>query len=108
MSDAKILLYILVTATVTLILRVLPFILFKENAPTPKIITDLGKYLPYAIMAMLVVYCLKEVTPISYPYGIPELISVAAVVLLHIWKRNTLLSIAIGTACYMLLVQFIF
>ena len=108
MSDAKILLYILVTATVTLILRVLPFILFKENAPTPKIITDLGKYLPYAIMAMLVVYCLKEVTPISYPYGIPELISVAAVVLLHIWKRNTLLSIAIGTVCYMLLVQFIF
>ena len=108
MSDTKILLYILVTATVTLILRVLPFILFKENAPTPKIITDLGKYLPYAIMAMLVVYCLKDVTPLSYPYGIPELISVAAVVLLHIWKRNTLLSIAIGTVCYMLLVQLIF
>ncbi|MBR6743073.1 MAG: branched-chain amino acid transporter permease [Clostridia bacterium] len=108
MSDTKILLYILVTATVTLILRILPFILFKENAPTPKIITDLGKYLPYAIMAMLVVYCLKDVTPLSYPYGIPELISVAAVVLLHIWKRNTLLSIAIGTVCYMLLVQLIF
>lgn len=108
MSDIKILLYILVAAAVTLFLRVLPFVLFKENRPTPKLISDIGKYLPYAIMAMLVVYCLKEVTLLSYPYGIPELISAALVILLHIWKRNTLFSIVSGTVCYMLLVQFIF
>ena len=108
MSDTKILLYILVAAAVTLLLRLLPFIIFKEEKPTPKLIADLGKYLPYAIMAMLVVYCLKETSLFIYPYGIPELISAAVVVLLHIWKRNTLFSIVSGTLCYMLLVQLVF
>ena len=59
-------------------------------------------------MAMLVVYCLKSVNLMAAPFGIPELIGVLVVVLLHIWKRNTLLSIAVGTACYMLLVQIVF
>ena len=96
-----------VMALVTAGLRFLPFLIFGENRQTPRLITYLGKVLPYAIMAMLVVYCLKAVTPLEYPYALPELIGCAVVVLLHIWKRNTLLSIGGGTVCYMLLIQVI-
>ena len=108
MPDTYILLSMLVTAAVTLLLRLLPFIIFRGNKPTPKIITHLGSYLPFATMAMLVVYCLKGTSVISYPYALPELISVVVVVGLHLWKRNTLFSIALGTICYMLLVQLVF
>ena len=101
-------LLIAVMALVTMGLRFLPFIIFREGRKTPEIITYLGKVLPFAAMGMLVVYCLKGVTLTSAPYGLPELIACAAVVLLHIWKRNTLLSIGIGTICYMLLVQLVF
>ena len=99
---------VVVMALVTAGLRFLPFLIFGENRETPKLISHLGQVLPYAIMGMLVVYCLKGVTPLVYPYALPELIACAAVVLLHIRKRNTLLSIAGGTALYMLLVQVIF
>jgi branched-subunit amino acid transport protein AzlD len=102
------LLTIIVAALVTALLRFLPFIIFKGNRETPKIISYLGKYLPYAIMAMLVVYCLKFVSLVAYPFGLPELVGVAVVVLLHIWKRNTLISIASGTVVYMLLIQLVF
>ena len=101
-------LIIAVAALVTVALRFLPFLLFGGKQETPPFIAYLGRVLPSAIMAMLVVYCLKAVTPLEYPYALPELISCAVVVLLHIWKRNTLLSIGGGTACYMLLVQVIF
>ena len=99
---------IAVMALVTAGLRFLPFLIFSEKRETPRLITYLGKVLPYAIMGMLVVYCLKNVTPLRYPYALPELISCAVVALLHIWKRNTLLSIGGGTICYMLLVQLVF
>ena len=99
---------IAVMALVTAGLRFLPFWIFGENRKTPKAITYLGKVLPYSILGMLVVYCLKGVTPLHFPYALPELISCAVVVLLHIWKRNTLLSIGGGTVCYMLLVQVVF
>ena len=99
---------IAVMALVTAGLRFLPFLIFGEKRQTPRLITYLGKVLPYAIMAMLVVYCLKAVTPLEYPYALPELIGCSVVVLLHIWKRNTLLSIAGGTICYMLLLQLVF
>lgn len=89
-------------------LRFLPFVIFGNNRETPAFITYLGKVLPYAIMAMLVVYCLKSVSFLSAPYGIPEAIAVAAVVLLHLWKRNTLVSIVGGTVCYMVLIQMVF
>lgn len=89
-------------------LRFLPFLIFGGVRKTPAYITYLGKVLPYAIMAMLVVFCLKNVSLVTVPYGLPELISCALVVLLHVWKRNTLLSIIGGTACYMLLVQLAF
>ena len=101
-------LIIAVGCIVTAITRFLPFLLFRKGAKTPAIITHLGKVLPFAIMGMLVVYCLKDVTLLAAPYGIPELLGCAAVVLLHIWKRNTLLSIGGGTVLYMMLVQLVF
>lgn len=95
---------VVVMSAVTLLLRVLPFLIFGQRK-TPAYITFLGKYLPYAIMGMLVVYCLKSITFTTAPFGLPEFIAVALVVVLHVWKRNTLLSILCGTACYMILVQ---
>ena len=97
-----------VMALVTAGLRFLPFLIFNEKRTTPRLIADLGKVLPFAIMGMLVVYCLKNVTPLESPYALPELIGCAVVALLHIWQRNTLLSIGGGTICYMLLVQVVF
>ena len=68
----------------------------------------LGKVLPCAVMGMLVVYCLKDVAFLQAPFGLPELIGIVVVALLHLWKRNSLLSIGVGTVAYMLLVQFVF
>ena len=97
---------IAVVAAVTIAIRFLPFAVFRKS--TPKIILYMGKMLPYAIMGMLVVYCLKNVSFVKGSHGIPEILAVALVVLLHKWKHNTLLSILTGTVTYMLLVQFIF
>ena len=91
----------------TVLTRFLPFLVF-AGRPTPKYIRYLGKLLPGAVFAMLVLYCLRNVTPFAYSYGLPELIAVAVTVGLHLWKRNMLLSVASGTVCYMLLVQFVF
>ena len=107
MPDFHSLAIVVVAALVTAGLRFLPFLLFGENRKTPQIITYLGTVLPFAIMGMLVVYCLKDVS-FSAPGGwLPQLIGCLVVAGLHIWKRNTLLSIGAGTLCYMLLVQFI-
>ncbi|MBP1574229.1 MAG: branched-chain amino acid transporter permease [Oscillospiraceae bacterium] len=92
----------------TLITRFLPFVLFSGKKETPKFIEYLGKALPAAIFALLVVYCLKNVDITSGSYGIPEAISVAVVTALHLWKRKILLSMAGGTFCYMILVQLFF
>ena len=92
----------------TLLTRFLPFLVFSEKKKTPKFIEYLGKALPAAIFALLVVYCLKNVDVTAGSHGIPEFISVAVVTTLHLWKRKILLSMAGGTLCYMLLVQFIF
>lgn len=92
----------------TAITRFLPFLLFPADKPTPKYIQYLGKVLPSAVFGLLVVYCLKNVSLFEGSRGIPELVSIFAVVLLHFWKRQMLLSIAGGTICYMLLVQFVF
>ncbi len=99
---------IVVAALVTMATRFLPFLIFGNDRKTPDIIVYLGKVLPYAIMGMLVVYCMKDVSFLTAPYGIPELLGCAAVALLHIWKRNTLLSIGVGTVFYMVLVQLVF
>ena len=97
---------IAVMALITMLLRFMPFLLFSKNTPGP--IVYLGEVLPYSIIAMLVVYCLKDVDFLGTTHGIPEIISVLLVVILHKWKHNTLLSILGGTVCYMLLVQIVF
>lgn len=107
-SESYMLSMILVIAFVTAALRFAPFIIFSGDRPVPKFITYLGRVLPYSIMAMLVVYCLKNISFVKIPFGLPELISVVLVAVLHIWKRNTLFSIICGTICYMVLIQLIY
>lgn len=107
MSNTYVLILIAVMALVTMAIRFAPFILF-NGKETPEFINYLGKYLPYSIIAMLVVYCLKGVSLVKGSHGLPELISVAVVAGLHIRKRNTLLSIVAGTLCYMFLMQVVF
>lgn len=100
---------IAITAVATIITRFLPFAVFQsKKRQTPKFIEYLGKALPAAVFAMLVVYCLKSVDILTGSHGLPELISIIVVVLLHLWKKQMLLSIAGGTVCYMLLVQLVF
>ena len=101
-------LIVAVVALVTIALRFLPFWIFGGKKKTPEIIIYLGKVLPYAIMGMLVIYCLRSVYGGSVSSVVSQLLACAVVVGLHIWKRNTLLSIIGGTAVYMFLVQVIF
>lgn len=99
---------IAVAAVVTAALRFAPFLIFGRGRQTPRLVTYLGKVLPHAIIGMLVVYCLKDISLTAAPFGIPELLGCLIVGALHVWKRNTLLSIGVGTVSYMLMVQFIF
>lgn len=92
----------------TMMTRFLPFLLFPADKPTPKYVQYLGKVLPAAVFGLLVIYCLKDVNIFTGSHGIPELIAIGVVVLLHLWKKQMLLSIAGGTICYMLLVQLFF
>ena len=108
MNNTHAILTIAVCALVTAGLRFLPFLIFGENRKTPSVIAYLGQVLPFAIMGMLVVYCLKDIDLTAMPFGIPEVLGCAVVAALHVWKRNTLLSIGAGTIVYMLLVQFVF
>ena len=101
-------LLIAVAAVVTAATRFVPFLIFRKKDSTPAIVTYLGQVLPCAIMGMLVVYCMKDVPFLQAPYGAPEIIGCLIVALLHVWKRNSLLSIGVGTVCYMLMVQLIF
>lgn len=99
---------ILLVALTTFATRVTPFLIFPKGKEIPKTIQYLGKVLTPAIIGMLVVYCLKNTSILSAPYGIPELIAVVVVAVLHIWKRNNLLSIGVGTVLYMVLIQTVF
>lgn len=92
----------------TMLTRFLPFLLFSTGRRTPSYIRYLGRILPSAVFAMLVVYSLKDTKLLSGAYGLPELIASLLVILVHLWKRQMLLSIASGTIAYMLLVQFLF
>ena len=92
----------------TMLTRFLPFLVFPEGKPTPKYIRYLGKVLPSAVFGLLIIYSLRNVSVFSGSHGIPELISIALVVALHLWKRQMLLSLAGGTLCYMILVQMVF
>ena len=108
MSDIHSAVLIAVVAAVTMLLRFIPFAVFGRGKKTPAYITYLSTVLPYAIMGMLVVYCLKDISITAAPHGLPELMAGAVVVGLHLWKKNTLLSIAAGTVAYMLLIQLVF
>lgn len=91
----------------TMITRFTPFLIFPDHKEAPRFIIYLGKVLPAAAIGLLVIFCLKGINLLQAPYGIPEIISVICVMLLHWWKRNSLLSIGAGTVLYMLLIQFL-
>lgn len=99
---------IIVVALCTALTRFLPFWIFAGKKELPETIKYLGKVLPSAVMTILVVYCLKGVNPMKGSRGIPELLAITVVAALHLWKKNTLLSIGVGTVCYMFFVQVVF
>lgn len=108
MTQVQQLLTIAVVALGTMLTRFLPFLVFPAGKETPKLIQKLGQLLPGAVFSLLVVYCLKNVDLFSGSHGLPEAIAIAAITAVHLWKRNTLISIATGTLVYMLLVQTLF
>lgn len=107
MTTAQSIITIIIVVLGTMATRFLPFILFPESKTPPKIVSYLGTVLPYAVIGLLVVYCLKDAVFSEY-HALPELIAIAAVIVIHKWKKNTLLSIGVGTVLYMILVQKIF
>ena len=108
MSVQERIITIAVVVLETMLTRFLPFLLFPAGKPTPKYIKFLGKFLPAAVFGLLLIYSLKNVSIFTGNHALPELISLAVVAGLHVWRRNMLISIAGGTFCYMLLVQFVF
>ena len=108
MSVTQQIITIAMVVLATMLTRFLPFIVFPSGKSTPKYIQYLGKVLPAAVFGLLVIYCLKNVDVMTGSRGLPELISIAVVTGLHLWKRNMLISVAGGTLCYMLLVQLVF
>ena len=107
MNDKQVFISIVIMSAVTIVLRFLPFILF-SGKKTPKVISYLGKVLPYAMMGMLVVYCLRDISFKSAGGFVPEILASAVVVVSYIIKKNSLISIISGTVSYMLLVQLVF
>lgn len=99
---------IAIMALITALLRFLPFLIFKGKASTPKLVEKLGRLLPSAVIAMLVVYCLKDMNFSATADYLPAIIAGLLTGVLHVWKGNTLLSVISGTVCYMLLVQYVF
>ena len=105
MGDKYIIMVITVMSIVTILLRFLPFMIFDHGEQLPKWISYLGKVLPPAIMSMLLVYCLRNINLVEGNHGLPELICVGVAMLLHNWKRNTLLSIGVSTLLYMIMIR---
>ena len=108
MTSVQEIITIAIAALATMLMRFLPFAVFRSDKTTPKFLSYLGRMLPPAVFGMLVVYCLKNISITSYPFGISELIGVASVVIMHLLFRKMLLSIASGTLIYMLIVNFVF
>lgn len=107
-SNLQLFLFFGLVSLGTILTRALPFILFPENKKIPKYIKYLSDVLPYTIIGMLVVYCLKDISFTTSPYALPEIICIAVITAMHLWKKNTLLSIGAGSILYILLVQFAF
>ena len=101
-------LVILIMGLVTLATRLLPVLIFGRGEKVPDYILYLGKVVPFTAMGLLIVYCLKDVSVVESPHGLPELIALAVVSGSYLWKRNTILSVVIGTVVYMMLVQMVF
>jgi len=108
MTTAQSLLFFAVITGGTVLMRFLPFLLFPENRKIPGYVRYLGKVLPYTIIGMLVVYCLRNTAVTRYPFALPEIIGIGAVAALQLWRKNMLLSIGGGTLLYMLMVQVVF
>lgn len=108
LSPLQTLLMIMAIALGTFLTRSLPFILFPEGKEVPAYINYLGTVLPYAMIGLLVIYCLKDIDFTAIPFGLPEGVALLSIISLHYWKNNTLISIAGGTIMYMILVQTIF
>ena len=108
LSIGKSLMIIAVVSVVTFSTRVIPFLLFPKGKEIPPLVKYLGAVLPPAVIGMLVIFCLKSVNLFVWPHAAPELIAGLSVVALHIWKRNNLLSIGVGTVLYMFLIQQVF
>ena len=107
-TDLYLLIGIAVISAVTVALRAIPFLVFSGRKSAPDYIMKLSGKLPYAVMAMLVAYCYRNISFASAASFVPDLLCGVLVVILHLWKRNTILSIVVGTVAYMLLVQFVF
>ena len=108
MTLAQRLVTVAICVAATMFTRFLPFAVFHGKSELPSWVDYLGKVLPLALFAFLVVYCLKDVTPLAGTHGIPEAISILVVAALYEWRGNTLVSMAAGTALYMVLVQLVF
>lgn len=92
----------------TMTTRFLPFLVFNEHRGTPEFVKYLGRYLPAAVFGMLVIYCVKDVNVLAGSHGLPEALAILATGAVHVWQRKIILSVAVGTVCYMLLLQFVF
>ena len=101
-------LIILIIGAATLATRILPVLIFGRKASVPEVILYLGRTVPYAAMGLLIIYCLKDVSLFSSPHGIPEAIGIMVVSISYLLKRNSILSVLIGTVVYMVLVQAVF
>ena len=108
LNDIQTLWMVVAVAAATMLTRFLPFLLFPQGKKLPRFVDRLSELLPPAMMGLLVVYCLRNVDVMSGSHGLPELIAVVLTAVLHLWKRNTLLSIGAGTVVYMILVQQVF
>ena len=108
LTPIEIVLTVVAVALGAMATRFTPFILVPEGKQPPEAVTYLGRVLPPVMMGLLVVYCLKSVPILSFPHGLPELISIVFIVIIHLWRKNVLLSIGCGTALYMFLVQKVF
>ena len=108
LTPVQTLIIILSVAFGTMVTRFIPFFLFPESKEPPKVVAYLGQVLPPAMMGLLVVYCLRDVSLQASPHGIPELIAILCILAMHKWKNNVLISIGSGTIVYMILIQLVF
>ena len=108
MTTLESIILIAVVVAATMLTRFIPFLVFSARRTPPPAVVYLGKVRPYAVIGLLIVYCLKGITPFSGSHGIPEALALLATIALHKWKHQTLLSVAGGTLCYVLLVQLVF